>query len=160
VLKPVSATSFDPYGNGEDPGQAHAVIDGTGAATPWHTSYYIGNPVFGGYPKKGTGILLDMGKPVRLSQVMVQFGANCCAHVDLEIGNDSTAAVSTLGGFTVLQHTDQAAGSTTFNVTPKAATGRYVLIWITYLPRNGTDNQYQVFIHNVSVRGSVASQSG
>jgi hypothetical protein len=160
-LKPVGATSFDPYSSGdnEDGAQAHDVINGSGATTPWHTSYYIGSPVFGGLPKKGTGILLDMGKEVRLSQVVVQFGTTCCAHVAIEIGNNNDPAVSTLSTFTTLQRSDQAAGTTTFNVT-STATGRYVLIWITYLPRNGTANQYQAFIYNVSVRGSAASQSG
>ena len=41
------------------------------------------------------------------------------------------------------------------------ATGRYVLIWLTYLPPlTGSANQYQAQIYNVVVRGSAASQSG
>jgi hypothetical protein len=156
VLKPVSATSFDPYGSGggEDPGQVQNVIDGAGATTPWHTSYYLGYPTFGNL-KKGTGILLDMGKEVRLSQVAVQFGTRCCAHVQIAIGNSNSA----LSAFTELQSSDHAAGLTTFTVT-SATTGRYVLIWLTYLPANGTPGQYQAFVYNVSVRGAVASQSG
>jgi hypothetical protein len=158
-LKPVSASGFDPQGDGEDPGQAGNVNNGSGATTPWHTSYYIGSPVFGNLGKKGTGIILDMGKQVRLSQVVVQFGARCCAHVQLEIGNDNSVSTATLGTFTVLARDDHAAGNTTFDVT-KPTTGRYVLIWITHLPPNDTPNQFQAFIYNVSLRGSVASQSG
>ena len=59
------------------------------ASTFRHTSYYDGNPVFGGL-KKGTGLLLDMGRAVRLSQVAVQFGTTCCNHVQIEIGNETT----------------------------------------------------------------------
>ena len=41
------------------------------------------------------------------------------------------------------------------------ATGRYVLIWITYLPRlAGSPNQYEAMIYNVVVHGSPVSQSG
>ncbi len=162
LLKPVSATSFNPIGNppgsNEDSGETGNAIDGS-ASTFWHTSYYVGNPVFGGL-KKGTGLLLDMGRPVRLSQVQVQFGTTCCAHAQIEIGNDNSPIASALSSFTVLQSSDAGQGNTTFNVTSNA-TGRYVLIWLTYLPPlTGSANQYQAQIYNVVVRGSATSQSG
>jgi len=162
LLKPVSATSFNPLGNppgsNEDSGEAGNAIDGN-ASTFWHTSYYVGNPVFGGL-KKGTGLLLDMGRAVRLSQVAVQFGTTCCDHVQIEIGNENNPAASALSTFTVLQSSDTAQGNTTFNVTSNA-TGRYVLIWLTYLPPlTGPPNQYEAQIYNVVVRGSGPGQSG
>jgi hypothetical protein len=159
LLKPVSATSFDPLGDGggEDPGQAHYVIDGNNT-TPWHTSYYLNYPKFGNL-KAGTGLILDMGKQVRLSQVTVRFGSTCCAHVQIEIGNNNQPAASSLSTFTTLQSSDHAAGPMTFNVT-NATTGRYVLIWLSSLPPNGTASQYQAFIYSVSVKVSVASQPG
>ena len=162
LLKPVSATSFNPLGSppgsNEDSADTGNVIDGS-ASTFWHTSYYVGNPVFGGL-KKGTGLLLDMGRTVRLSQVLVQFGTTCCAHVQIEIGNDNNPVASALSTFTVLQSSDTAQGNTTFNVT-KNATGRYVLIWLTYLPPlTGSANQFEAQIYNVVVHGSAASQSG
>src|SRR5271165_6439732 len=162
LLKPVSATSFNPLGSppgsNEDSGEAGNAIDGN-ASTFWHTSYYVGNPVFGGL-KKGTGLLLDMGRAVRLSQVAVQFGTTCCDHVQIEIGNENTPVASALSAFTVLQSSDTARGNTTFNVTSNA-TGRYVLIWLTYLPPlTGSPNQYQAQIYNVVVRGSGPGQSG
>jgi hypothetical protein len=158
-LKPVSAESF---GAGrDDAGEAQLAIDGS-PSTAWHTSFYIGDPVFGGL-QKGTGILLDMGKQVRLSQVVVQFGTSCCVHAQIAMANDPGAmpGKSTVlpDGFTVLQSSDQGQGSTTFSVTKATTTGRYVLIWLTYLPSNSSGN-YQAFINNVSVRGSVVSQSG
>ena len=162
LLKPVSASSFNPIGNppgsNEDSGETGNAIDGS-ASTFWHTSYYVGNPVFGGL-KKGTGLLLDMGRTVRLSQVQVQFGTTCCVHAQIEIGNDNSPTASALSSFTVLQSSDAGQGNTTFNVTSNA-TGRYVLIWLTYLPPlTGSANQYQAQIYNVVVRGSAASQSG
>ena len=134
------------------------MIDGN-ASTFWHTSYYVGNPVFGGL-KTGTGLLLDMGRTVRLSQILVQFGTTCCAHVQIEIGNNNNPVASALSSFTPLQSSATAQGNTTFHVT-KSTTGRYVLIWLTYLPPlTGSANQYEAQIYNVVVHGFAASQSG
>ncbi|MBV9206586.1 MAG: protein kinase family protein, partial [Actinobacteria bacterium] len=60
LLKPVSATSYDTVGS-DDPTEAPNAIDGS-TSTAWHTSYYVGCPVFGGL-KKGAGLLIDMGRP-------------------------------------------------------------------------------------------------
>jgi serine/threonine protein kinase len=162
VLKPTGATSFNPIGNppgsNEDAGDTGSAIDAN-PSTFWHTSYYVGNPVFGGL-KKGTGLLLDMGRSVRLSQVEVQFGTTCCVHAQIEIGNNNTPTASALSSFTVLQSSDTARDNTTFNVTG-SATGRYVLIWLTYLPPlAGGNDQFEAQIYNVVVHGFAAGQSG
>jgi serine/threonine protein kinase len=160
VLRPVSANSFDPLGTSgnENGNEAKYAIDGN-PNTFWHTDYYLDYPNFGNL-KTGTGLILDMGGPVRLSQVVVQFGSSCCAHVEIEIGNNDTPVASTLNAFTPVQSSDNAVGSTTFDVTSRV-TGRYVLIWITYLPRlAGTSNSYEAMIYNVVVHGSAVSQSG
>jgi hypothetical protein len=161
LLKPAGANSFDALGTdggNENGDEAKYAIDGN-PATFWHTDFYYTYPKFGNL-KKGTGLILDMGKEVRLSQLVVQFGSICCAHVAIEIGNDADPVPSALGTFTKVAGSDVAAGSVTFNVT-SGTTGRYVLIWITYLPRlAGSANEYEAQIYNVVVHGSVASQSG
>jgi hypothetical protein len=161
VLAPVGANSFDALGNdggNEDGNGAKYAIDNS-LSTFWHTDYYLTYPNFGNL-KKGTGLILDMGKQVRLSQVAVQFGTTCCADVDIEIGNNDTPVPSTLSTFTAVASSTTAHGVTTFNVTSKT-TGRYVLIWITRLPpRAGFAGEYQADIYNVVVRGSAVSQSG
>jgi hypothetical protein len=161
VLTPVSANSFDALGNdggNEDGSGAKNAIDNS-ASTFWHTDYYFTYPALGNL-KKGTGLILDMGKQVRLSQVVVQFGASCCTDVEIEIGNNNTPVPSALSFFTKVASSTTAHGSTTFDVS-SATTGRYVLIWITRLPPlAGTGNQYEAQIYNVVVHGSAASQSG
>jgi serine/threonine protein kinase len=161
VLPPASATSFDPLGNdggNEDGNGAKYAIDNS-PSTFWHTDYYFTYPNFGNL-KKGTGLILDMGKQVRLSQVVVQFGASCCADVEIEIGNDNNPAAATLNTFTEEASSTTAHGVTTFDVTSNT-TGRYVLIWITRLPPlAGTTSQYEAQIYNVIVHGSAVSQSG
>ncbi len=160
VLTPVSANSFDALGNdggNEDGAGAKDAIDNN-PSTFWHTDYYIGSPALGNL-KKGTGLILDMGKQVRLSQLMVQLGASCCTDVEIEIGNSNTPVPATLSTFTEVASSTTAHGSTTFDVSSGAA-GRYVLIWLTRLPPlTGTSN-YEAQIYNVVVRGSAASQSG
>ena len=159
LLKPVSASVYNPLGSSgdDDPAEAGNAIDGS-ASTFWHTSYYF-SPVFGNL-KKGTGLILDMGKQVRLSQVTIQFGGTCCTHAAIGIGNDNTSSAATLSTFTLLQASTTAAGSTTFNLT-KPATGRYVLIWITDLPQlAGNPGRYETLIYNVVVHGFAAGQSG
>ncbi len=159
VLKPVSATVYNPLGSADDddPAEARNAIDGS-TSTFWHTSYYF-SPVFGDL-KKGTGLVLDMGRQVRLSQLMVQFGAPCCTHVDIEIGNSNASSLAALRNFTLVQSSATAADGTTFNVTNQA-TGRYVLIWLTDLPQlTGNPGKYEAQIYNVIVRGYAAGQSG
>jgi serine/threonine protein kinase len=162
LLKPVGVSSFNPLGqppgDNEDQGDTHYATDGS-ASTFWHTSYYLGYSTFGNL-KKGTGLILDMGRQVRLSQVVVQFGTTCCTQAEIEIGNDAAPTAATLSTFTPLQSATRAAGSTTFDVT-KRATGRYVLIWITNLPPlAGSQGEYEAMIYNVVARGFATSQSG
>jgi serine/threonine protein kinase len=162
LLKPVGVSSFNPLGqppgDNEDQGDTHYAVDGS-TSTFWHTSYYVGSAAFGNL-KKGTGLILDMGRQVRLSQVVVQFGTTCCTQAEIEIGNDAAPTAATLNSFTPLQSATKAAGSTTFDVT-KRATGRYVLIWITNLPPlAGSQGEYEAMIYNVVVRGFATSQSG
>ena len=161
ALTPAGANSFDALGTdggNENADDAKYAIDGS-TSTAWHTDYYYGTSTFGNL-KKGTGLILDMGKQVRLSQVTVQFGSTCCTQVEIEIGNSDTPTPAALSTFTELQSSATAAGVTTFNVT-KNATGRYVLIWITNLPpRPGSSGSYESFIYNVTLHGSAASQSG
>jgi hypothetical protein len=161
VLTPVSAKSFDALGNDggdEDGGQAMNAVDSS-PGTFWHTDYYLSSPALGNL-KKGTGLILDMGKQVRLSQVVVQFGSSCCADVQVEVGNSNSPVPSALSSFTSVASSSSAHGVTTFGMSSDR-TGRYVLIWITRLPPlAGAANEYQAQIYNVVVHGSAVSQSG
>ena len=161
MLTPVGANSFDALGETAGTrtaaGRKYAIDNNP--STFWHTDYYVNYPALGNL-KKGTGLILDMGKQVRLSQVVVQFGASCCADVEIEIGNNNTPVPSALSSFTKVASSTTAHGSTTFDVSSHT-TGRYVLIWITQLPPlAGTGNQYEALIYNVVVHGSAVSQSG
>ena len=134
MLTPVSANSFDALGKdggNEDGGQAANAIDNN-PGTFWHTDYYLTYPALGNL-KKGTGLILDMGKQVRLSQVVVQFGASCCADVQVEDRERQQAGPVRAEQLRLRGEQHHRPGVTTFNVS-SATTGRYVLIWITRLP--------------------------
>jgi putative peptide zinc metalloprotease protein len=155
VLTPVSAAGFDalvglqgdPFD--ENTNEASYAIDGN-PATAWQTQYYMGSPVFGGL-KKGTGLILDMGKQVRLRSVTVTFGPTPGADVSIEIGNDNTLAAATLSTFTTVATGDDVGGTHTF-LTASSAGGRYVLIWFTKLPPLGS-GRFGAEIFNIVVRG-------
>jgi putative peptide zinc metalloprotease protein len=156
VLAPVSAHGFDALASpGDDPGdenndQAQYAIDAN-PATAWPTQYYLGSPYLAGL-KAGTGLILDMGRPVRLSSVTITFGAAPGADVAIEVGNDDTRAPSTLSTFTTVARADGIGGTYTFTTSSPAA-GRYVLIWFTKLPPAGP-GRFQAEIFNIVVRGS------
>ncbi len=158
VLRPIGAEGYDALalandGGDEDNAGAKFAIDST-PSTAWHTQFYVGNPVFGGL-KKGTGLLLDMGKPVSLRSLQITFGSTAGANVAIEIGNSSTVTSAGLASSTrVAREKDVGAGAQVFQ-SSSSAKGRYVLIWFTKLPPNpGNSSQFEAFIYHIIVRGS------
>jgi serine/threonine protein kinase len=157
VLQPASADGFDE--NHQDAGLA---ID-KDPSTFWATSWYLGSPYFGNHfdGKTGSGLILDMGRPVRLSSVMVTFGSTPGANVDIKIGNSAaqgpgndnySQGEATAAAMPTVASANNVGGPYTFTVK-STATGRYVLIWFTKLPP-WTDGRFQAQIYNVVVRGS------
>ena len=159
VLIPVAAHGFDPLSSAAgDPGdentsQARFAIDAS-PGTAWHTQYYFGNPRFGGL-KGGTGLILDMGKPVAVSSVTVTFGPVPGANVRVEVGNSDARAPATLRTFTTVARKRDVSGTVRFSARP-AAESRFVLIWFTRLPPQtaGSTGLFEAEIANVTVRGT------
>jgi hypothetical protein len=159
VLAPRSAHGFDPLSTPTDDPQnendqlANLAIDSS-PSTFWNTQFYVGNPVFGGL-KTGTGLILDMGRKVKLASVQVTFGSIPGADVQIKVGNSNGRAPTTMSSFTTVASATDVGGVHTFTVH-SSATGRYVLIWFTKLPPKsaGSTSQFQAKIYNVIVRGS------
>ena len=147
VLKPVSAVSFDPYGDGlgENNQLAHLAIDGN-PATAWHTEWYA-SASFGGL-KLGTGLLLDMGRTVTISTVRVVLGRLSGADFQVRVG----AAVS-LADLPSVAHASDAGGQVSLDLA-NPARGRYVLIWFAQLPpADSSSGTFQASVYNVSLEG-------
>jgi serine/threonine protein kinase len=159
TLTPVSAHGFDPLSSPSDDPQnendqlANLAID-SNPSTFWHTQFYVGSPVFGGL-KTGTGLILDMGRKVKLASVQVTFGSIPGADVQIKLGNSNVRTPSVMSGFTTVASATNVAGTHTFTVH-SSATGRYVLIWFTKLPPQtaGSTSQFEAKIYNAIVRGS------
>jgi hypothetical protein len=152
VLQVTGATAYGPDG-GDNPGQAAEAIDGSTAG--WTTDSYQQSPHFGNlYP--GTGLMLNMGKRVSVSQVSVTFGNVPGSHVRIEVGNTATGIGTDKApppGFTTLGHSTNAVGPVTF--TGHAVSGQFVLIWFTKLAaQSGSSGHYQSDVFKVVVRGS------
>jgi len=169
VLKPVSDSTFNIYGtppgNTENQTTAPEAIDNS-LSTAWSTSYYFNRPNFGGL-KPGTGLLIDMGREVRLSQVEVLFSSTGGpTTASIYLGNNPAMSKSALSDFTLVSPSVASTGDHKFDVSSQA-TGRYVLIWLTSLPKlaktppgqSASNTYYEGQVYNVVVRGSVVSGS-
>jgi serine/threonine protein kinase len=166
VLKPASVSTFNIYGsppgNTENQETAAEAIDNS-LSTSWSTSYYFNHPNFGGL-KPGTGLLIDMGKEVRLSQVEVLFASNGSTTASIYLGNNPAMSNAALSNFTLVSPSASASGDHKYPVS-STTTGRYVLIWLTSLPplpktpagQSPSNTYYEGQIYNVVVRGSAAS---
>jgi serine/threonine protein kinase len=156
VLEPVSAQAFE-----DNPAGADLAI-GNNPAAAWQTYQYIGSPYFGRL-QQGSGLILDMGRPVRLSSVQVTFESNPGADVQIKIGNpsnpsppqnDPAVAQSIASSMTTVAQRSDVTGTVTFPVSSKAS-GQYILIWFTKLaPMAGHPNKFQGDISDVVVKGS------
>ncbi|MDL4816706.1 AMP-binding protein [Actinomadura opuntiae] len=101
-----------------------ALIDGSPKSV-WHSQHYT-NTKFGNL-EKGLGVLLDMGRAVKVTKVEVA-GAGAGATVQLRVGDQESAT-----GLSPVAEKTSGAGS--FTLTPStAAHGRYVVVWFTELP--------------------------
>ena len=165
VLKPVSDSTYnaDEPGNDEDSERIKNAIDGN-PSTYWATEWYRGNPVFGGL-KKGTGLILDMGKSVKLSQVQVTFSSQPGTNADIYIGNNNTVSQSAFSSYTKVATGTNVSGPHTYTIS-STAEGQYVVIWLTSLPlaqsslTGAPSGSYQGLIFEVTVRGTPATSAG
>lgn len=146
VLKPVSAASFDPYGDGlgENNQLAYLAIDGN-PATAWHTEWYASADFEN--IKPGTGLLLDMGRTVTISSIRILLGEMPGADFQVRVG----AVAWSLTDLHSVARASDAGGQVSVRLS-RPARGRYVLIWFTQLPP-AASGTFQASVHSVSLEG-------
>jgi putative peptidoglycan lipid II flippase len=132
------AQSFDPYpGSGdENPDLVPLAIDNN-PATAWETLSYYNNPAMGG-EKDGVGLLLDLGtvQDVRLVKVALQ-GSGTSLELRAARASTSVAPASSAQEYRLLGTVTDAASSAVFRLKEPFST-RYLLVWLTSLPPDGT----------------------
>jgi cytoskeletal protein RodZ len=144
ALVPASASAFGPAGGqGDDPAAAHLVI-GRSPAAGWHTDWYttarFGN-LYG-----GTGLLVDMGRPVTLTAAQIRLGSARGADLQLRIG-DAPA----LADLRPAASAADAGGVLRLHLAAPVR-GRYVLIWFTSLPPDPAGT-FQASVYSVQLEG-------
>jgi len=139
-----SVTAFGPEGtsDGDNPYAAYRILD-VDTEQPWYSQWYA-TPAFGGL-RSGTGLLLDLGKPATVTDVLLTLGSEPGADIQVRVGSTPSMDLPTMASA-------WSAGGTVRLTAATPAEGRYVLIWFTRLPPDG-HGHYQVNVYNVSVDG-------
>ncbi len=146
VLVPVSASAFGPggYGSGDSPQQASMAIDAS-TATAWTTDWYR-TAQFGSL-QAGTGLLIDMGQPERITSVQIILGS--ARGADLQVLTGNAPALANLQ----LEASARDAGGTLQLTVARPEQARYLLIWFTLLPPDSSGT-FQASIYNVRLEGT------
>jgi cytoskeletal protein RodZ len=145
ALSAARVAAFGPagLGDGDDPQRAALAVAGN-PARPWISQWYA-TAHFGAL-KAGTGLLLDMGRPVTVASVRVWLAGRPGADIDLRAG--SKPAPSWLPR--VARATN--AGRTVPFRLGAPAHVRYLLVWFTKLPPDNAGT-YRASVYRITVQG-------
>jgi transcriptional regulator with XRE-family HTH domain len=130
-------------GQGDNPQTAPPAIDGsppTAWRTDWYTTAQFGNLY------AGTGLLLDMGRPVTVTAARVTLGSAPGAGLQLRVG-----AAPVLADLPPVAHAADAGGVVRLQPASPAH-GRYVLLWFTMLPPD-PGGTFQASVYDVRLEG-------
>jgi hypothetical protein len=147
----VGAKDFDPLpdGNGsEHPNDVKNTYDNKTSST-WTTMSYKKRPDLGG-TKEGVGIWYDLGQPTAVSQVTVTLvGEPTSLELMVPTDPNATSAPTTVDGWKSVAKVEDAGTSAVLKPTAATQT-QFVLVWLTSLPKDGSD--YRGEIAEVSVQ--------
>ncbi len=138
-IKPVSVRDFDPQGDGQEtPNEVPLAYNGD-STDAWHTTTYFNSPAFGNL-KSGAGLLLDFGKPVAFSRVVVAF-AEPGESLELRAAD---AVSNDIAAFPVVAAANDV--KVPVELKPRPGTrARYWVVWITKLVQ-GADGKYSAAV--------------
>lgn len=142
----VSAAAVGPHGGmgtGDDPQNAHLAIDGV-RGTAWRTDWYT-TPRFGNL-YSGTGLVVDMGRPVTVTAVRVTLGPAAGAHFQIRVGDRPGPP-----GMPVVARSAGPGGVVRLALASPAR-GRYVMVWFSKLPPDPAGT-YRADIYGIAVKG-------
>jgi serine/threonine protein kinase len=137
---------FDPFGSdgSENPRDIDNIYD-SDPSSYWQTSYYTSADF--GRLKSGVGVILDLGKVQQVGKVTVTFVGDTSVELRAAAGDTGTEPTS------FNSYTKVAEGSGT-SVTLKpgeALKSRYLLVWLTDLPKQADTGQFRARIADVKV---------
>ena len=141
TVKVSSARDFDPQGDTreENRDEVGLAIDGK-AGTRWTTVTYKGNPKLGGI-KRGVGLVLDLGSPQQVGSVKLRLsGDDTDVQLRVPAKDAATASSAPLGSDKDWRSvaTRPGAGSSATLTPDEPVTTRFVLVYLTSLPKEGS----------------------
>ena len=123
----VAGRDFDPLGNGEEnPGRVPFAYDGD-KNTAWRTVTYYDKGLDN---KPGVGLLVDLGAPRSIGSVALTLVGN---GTDLQVLTSNEEGQNPQDYDLMAQATE--AGEKVTLKSPRPASARYVLVWLTGLPQ-------------------------
>jgi putative peptidoglycan lipid II flippase len=148
AMSVVAVEDFDPpadRGNGaENPDQVGNVLDGD-VATTWRTRTYLNRPNLGGL-KPGVGLVLDLGEVRPVGAVTIRLVGRG-THLELRAANSRGERGA---DYELVSATEGDSQLRTIRLSEPRQT-RYLLVWLTSLPRVGQD-EYRGEISEIVVR--------
>jgi hypothetical protein len=114
-------------------------------ATAWQTDWYL-SAEFGNL-KPWTGLLIDMGHPVRITSVRILLGSTPGA--DLAVRTERVPGPATDRS----QASASDAGGAVRLTLSRPKRARYLLIWLTVLPPDSAGT-FQASVYNIVIRGT------
>ncbi|MET7418003.1 protein kinase family protein [Dactylosporangium sp. NPDC005555] len=143
-----------PKGDQDNAKDVAKLVDGN-QATTWSTDRYSGKANFGGL-KDGMGVWIDLGEAKKVVSVQVDL-ATPGASGELRTGTADLGSGTAQDQQTVEQYkvvegtTKDGMGPNTLYAGPAEPT-RYLLVWITKLPKENSSGKYRVSIAEITVR--------
>jgi hypothetical protein len=156
-LQPIAAEGFDALRtSAQDPTDENSslainLIDHNPSG--WQTQQYYGSSNFGNL-KSGSGLLLDMGKAVRVTSVLIKFGSQPGANVEIKVGDSDVRSAANEESMTTVASANDVFGSHMFTIA-KPVTDRYLVVWFTNLPPLAhAQGKYMAQIFTIIVSGT------
>jgi hypothetical protein len=157
MLVPVSAHGFDalrsPQQDGSDENNylAKNLLDGNKAG--WETQEYYNYSRFGNL-KSGSGLILDMGHPVKVTSVTITFGSVPGANVELKVGSSGVRSPANEASMTTVASMNDVSGQETFKIASPVS-DQYLVVWFTNLPPiPNLPGKYQAQIFAIQISGT------
>ncbi|MGI5376721.1 protein kinase family protein [Streptomyces sp. CA-251387] len=149
VSKPITiegVRDFDPLGSdgSENPETIDKIYD-TASGTYWQTSFYTSSDF--GRLKSGVGVILDLGKVQQVGKVTVTFVGNTSVELRAASGDTGTMPTS-LDSYTKAA---EGSGESVTLKPGKSLKARYLLVWLTDLPRQVDDGKFRGRVVDVKV---------
>ncbi|NUP18299.1 MAG: serine/threonine protein kinase [Streptomyces sp.] len=148
VSKPIAiqgVRDFDPLGSdGENPRDIDHIYDND-PSSYWQTQWYTSSDF--GRLKSGVGVILDLGKVQQVGKVTVTFVGDTSVELRAASG-DTGSEPTTLESYSKVA---QGSGSSVTLKPGETTKARYLLVWLTDLPRQADDGQFRGRIMDVKV---------